>query len=156
MDQGSEILAPSSSVCLPRGPSSLMFSELEVEGRNHDDDPTDSVSENELTLDEDPGEAGRRRGIEGGLADAEGPHPRALPTLLEAMALWYQTPVHAVLCATDEASWCRLGLLDDLCLSADTVHYTVELRHRERERRQRIAGLSSFDDLRQLVLGGVR
>lgn len=84
------------------------------------------------------------------------PHPRALPTLLEAMALWYQTPVHAVLCATDEASWCRLGLLDDLCLSADTVHYTVELRQRERERRQRIAGLGSFDDLRQLVLGGVR
>lgn len=84
------------------------------------------------------------------------PHPRALPTLLEAMALWYQTPVHAVLCATDEASWCRLGLLDELCLSADTVHYTVELRQRERERRQRIAGLGSFDDLRQLVLGGVR
>jgi len=65
------------------------------------------------------------------------PHPRALPTLLEAMALWYQVPVHAVLCATEEASWCRLGLLDDLCLSADTVHYTVELR----ERRQRIVGL---------------
>lgn len=84
------------------------------------------------------------------------PHPRALPTLLEAMALWYQAPVHAVLCATEEASWCRLGLLDDLCLSADTVHYTVELRERERERRQRIAGLGSFDDLRQLVIGGVR
>ena len=84
------------------------------------------------------------------------PHPRVLPTLLEAMALWYQTPVHAVLCATEEASWCRLGLLDDLCLSADTVHYTVELRQRQRERRQRIAGLGNFDDLRQLVLGGVR
>jgi len=84
------------------------------------------------------------------------PHPRALPTLLEAMALWYQAPVHAVLSATDEASWCRLGLLDELCLSADTVHYTVELRQRDRERRQRIAGLGSFEDLRQLVLGGVR
>jgi len=84
------------------------------------------------------------------------PHPRALPTLLEAMALWYQVPVHAVLCATEEASWCRLGLLDDLCLSADTVHYTVELRQRERERRQRIAGVGNFDDLRQLVFGGVR
>jgi hypothetical protein len=42
MDQGTEILAPSSSVCLPQGPSSLMSSELEVEGRDHDDDdPTD-------------------------------------------------------------------------------------------------------------------
>ena len=84
------------------------------------------------------------------------PHPRALPTLLEAMALWYQAPVHAVLCATVVAWWCRLGLLDDLCLSVDTVHYTVELRQRERERRQRIVGLGNFDDLRQLVLGGVR
>jgi hypothetical protein len=84
------------------------------------------------------------------------PHPRALPTLLEAMALWYQAPVHAVLSATEEASWCRLGLLDELCLSADTVHYTVELRQRDRERRQRISGLGSFEDLRQLVLGGVR
>jgi len=84
------------------------------------------------------------------------PHPRALPTLLEAIALWHQAPVHAVLCATDEASWSRLGLLDELCLGADTVHYTVELRSRDRERRQRIAGLGSFEDLRQLVLGGVR
>ena len=84
------------------------------------------------------------------------PHPRALPTLLEAMALWYQAPVHAVLSATDEASWCRLGLLDELCLGADTVHYTVELRQRDRGRRQRLAGLGNFDDLRQLVLGGVR
>jgi hypothetical protein len=61
-----------------------------------------------------------------------------------------------VLCATEEVSWYRLGLLDELYLSADTVHYTVELRQRERERRQRIAGLGSFDDVRQLVLGGVR
>lgn len=84
------------------------------------------------------------------------PHPRALPTLLEAMALWHQTPVRAVLSASDEASWCRLGLLDELCLGADTVHYTVELRQRDRGRRQRLTGLGNFEDLRQLVLGGVR
>jgi hypothetical protein len=84
------------------------------------------------------------------------PHSRALPTLLEAVALWYQTPVHAVLCATAEESWFRLGLLDEFCLSADTVHYTVELRQHGRERRQRIAGLGSFEDLRQLGLRGVR
>jgi hypothetical protein len=84
------------------------------------------------------------------------PHPRALPTLLEAVALWHQTPVHAVLCAQEEASWCRLGLLDDLWLAIDTVHYTVELRRCDHERHQRIAGLGSFDDLRQLALRGVR
>ena len=84
------------------------------------------------------------------------PHARALPTLLEAIALWYQAPVHAVLCATDEESSSRLGLTDDLGLGVDTVHYTVELRERAPARGQRIAGLGSFVDLRQLVLGSVR
>jgi hypothetical protein len=84
------------------------------------------------------------------------PHPRALPSLLEAISLWYQVPVHAVLCATNEESWSRLGLLDELLFGVDTVHYTVELRDRAQGRGQRIAGLGSFDDLRQLVLGSVR
>jgi hypothetical protein len=84
------------------------------------------------------------------------PHPRALPTLLEAVSLWCQAPVRAVLCATEAESWSRLGLLDELELGVDTVHYTVELRDRARGRGQRIAGLGNFDDLRQLVLGGVR
>jgi hypothetical protein len=58
MDQGSEILAPSSSVCLPQGPSTPMSGELEADGRNHDDDvPTDSVHEDERPRDEDPGQA---------------------------------------------------------------------------------------------------
>lgn len=83
------------------------------------------------------------------------PHPRALPTLLEAMALWHQAPVRVVLSAAEAASWCRLGLLDDLWASVDTVHYTVELRHPDPERRQRIDGLGEFRDLRQLALGGV-
>ncbi len=84
------------------------------------------------------------------------PHRRALPTFFEALALWLQRPVHVVLSAAEAESWSRLGLVDDLFLSVDTVHYTVELRHRDRERRQRISGLGSFTDLRQLVLGGVR
>ena len=90
------------------------------------------------------------------LTPSSPPHSRALPTLLEAMSLWHQTPVHAVLCAREEESWCRLGLLDDFWLSIDTAHYTVELRPRERERRLRIAGLGSFDDLRQLAFRGVQ
>jgi hypothetical protein len=83
------------------------------------------------------------------------PHPRALPTLLEAIALWHQTPVLAVLSAAEAESWFRLGLVDPFYLGTDTVHYTVELRDRHHGHRQRIAGLGSFDDLRQLVLGGV-
>lgn len=84
------------------------------------------------------------------------PHPRALPMLLESMALWHQAPVHAVLSADEEESWFRLGLVDPFCAGQDTVHYTVELRRRERGRGLRVAGLGSFDDLRQLGLGGVR
>ena len=33
-----------------------------------------------------------------------GPHLRAIPTLLEAMALWHQAPVRAVVSARDVAS----------------------------------------------------
>jgi len=84
------------------------------------------------------------------------PHRRALPTFFEALALWHQAPVHVVLSAAEAESWSRLGLVDELFVSVDTVHYTVELRHPDRERRRRIPGLGSFTDLRQLVLGGVR
>lgn len=84
------------------------------------------------------------------------PHARALPSLLEAISLWYQAPVHAVLCASDEESWSRLGLTDEFFLGVDTVHYTVELRDHAPGRGQRIAGLGNFSDLRQLALGGVR
>lgn len=84
------------------------------------------------------------------------PHRRALPTLFEALALWHQASVHVVLSAAEAESWSRLGLVEDLCVSAETVHYTVELRHPDRERPQRIRGLGSFTDLRQLALGGMR
>ena len=83
-------------------------------------------------------------------------HPRALPTLLEALSLWHQAPVRVVLSASEAASWCRLGLLDDLWTSLDTVHYTVELRFPDQERHQRIAGFGDFRDLRRLAMGGAR
>jgi hypothetical protein len=84
------------------------------------------------------------------------PHVRALPTLLEALALWHQAPVRAVLSATEPESWFRLGLVEPLELGHGTVHYTVELLHRAPGRGQRITGLGSFEDLRQLELRGVR
>ena len=81
-------------------------------------------------------------------------HPRALPTLLEALSLWHQAPVRVVLCANEAASWSRLGLLDDLHMGLDTVHYTVEVRGLCRDPRQRIAGFGDFRDLRRLAVGG--
>jgi hypothetical protein len=35
---------------------------------------------------------------------SSGPHVRAIPTLLEAIALWHQAPVRAVVSARDVAS----------------------------------------------------
>lgn len=85
------------------------------------------------------------------------PHARALPTLLEAMALWHQAPLRVVLSAREADSWFRLGLVDALCLGVESVHYTVELREPARDRRRRrIDGLGSFVDVRQLELRGVR
>ena len=81
-------------------------------------------------------------------------HPRAMPVLLEALSLWHQTPVRVVLCAAEAASWCRLGLLDELHTGLDTVHYTVEVKGYWRDPPQRIAGFGDFRDLRRLAAGG--
>ena len=85
-----------------------------------------------------------------------GPHRRAIPTLLEAMALWHQAPVHAVVSVRDVASWSALGLAEDLDGGVSTADYTIEMRAPVRERGQRIRGLGSFADAQQLDLCGVR
>ena len=81
-------------------------------------------------------------------------HPRALPTLLEALSLWHQAPLRVVLCAADAERWCQLGLLDGLWYGLDTVHYTVDVRGYWRHPPQRIAGFGDFRDLRRLGAGG--
>lgn len=83
------------------------------------------------------------------------PHPRAMATLLEGIALWHQAPVRVVLAAADLDAWYKHGLVDDTWATVDAVHYTVEVRYPD-EVRQRIEGLGSFRDLRQLALGVVR
>lgn len=84
------------------------------------------------------------------------PHRRALPTLLEALALWHQARARAVISAAALDSWSRLGLVDDFGVAAATIHYAVEVREPGSRRSQRIPGLGSFRDVRQLELGGVR
>lgn len=83
-------------------------------------------------------------------------HPRAMPALLEALSLWHQAPLRVVLSAAEAASWCRLGLLDDMHTAIDTLHYTVDVRGYWRDSPQRITGLGDFRDLRRLAAGGAR
>jgi hypothetical protein len=84
------------------------------------------------------------------------PHRRALPTLLEVMALWHQAPVRAVVSVRDVASWSQLGLAEDLDGGVSTAHYTARMRAPVRDRGQRIRGLGSFADVQHLDLCGVR
>jgi hypothetical protein len=83
-------------------------------------------------------------------------HQRALPTLLEALALWQSRPVHAVLVAGDGDSTSVTSLCPDLAAEyARTPLYTLEVvegRRRPPRRSERIEGLGDFRDLRQLLL----
>ena len=83
-------------------------------------------------------------------------HPRAAPTLMEALALWHQRALSVVLCADVEACSSATRMLDDLGFGERTIHYDVEVALRAHRRRgRRIHGLGHFADLRQLCLEGV-
>ena len=83
-------------------------------------------------------------------------HQRALPSLLEALALWQSRQVHAVLVAGDTDASSVTSLCPDLAAEqARTPLYTLDVveGHRRPPRRSdRIDGLGDFRDLRQLML----
>jgi hypothetical protein len=85
-------------------------------------------------------------------------HPRAAATLLEGLALWYQSPLSVVLCVDEadpsSASDLYDGLGLGLDLSARRLHYEVgvAVHRRPVRRRERLIGLGDFRDLRQLRL----
>jgi hypothetical protein len=77
-------------------------------------------------------------------------HRLAAPMLLEAIALWYQRRVRAVISADADAISSDLGLSDGLGYGVDTVHYEVEwVDPRARRRSRRVRGLGDFRDLRR-------
>ncbi|WP_437644268.1 hypothetical protein [Sorangium sp. So ce362] len=85
-------------------------------------------------------------------------HPRALATLLEAIALWQGMHVHAALAADDErtscdSSLCRDRLTDHGIDPLFTVAW-VPVAGRRR-RRPGIAGMGRFHDLERLLIGEV-
>jgi len=85
-------------------------------------------------------------------------HPRALATLLEAIALWEGLPVRAALAADDEPTSCASSLCRDPRLergidplfSVDWVPVAGR-----RRRRPGIAGMGRFHDLERLLIGEV-
>ena len=81
-------------------------------------------------------------------------HPRAAPTLLEGLALFYQQRLSVVLSVDEADASCVLGLSDGLGLARSTLHYQVEVCEQVR-RGRRLGGLGTFRDLRQLCMRGV-
>jgi len=82
-------------------------------------------------------------------------HPRAMSSLLEAVALWQGVPVRVALAADDEQTsyescLCRAAVLDTGPSPLYTVDW-VPAAGRGR-RRTHIAGMGDFRDLRQLLL----
>ncbi len=87
-------------------------------------------------------------------------HQRALPSLLEALALWQKQQVHAVLVADGRGSTCDTGLFADLAAEhARTPLYTLDWadgrRRGPRRSSERVDGVGDFRDLRQLMLFAV-
>lgn len=81
-------------------------------------------------------------------------HPRALTTLLEAIALWQGVRVRAALAVGDQASGCGTSLCGDFVGDEHTPLYELDivpdLRHVRR--RDELGGMGDFRDLRQLLL----
>ena len=81
-------------------------------------------------------------------------HPRAVPTLLEALAMWQGAPVRAALVADDaDGSSASRLCLDAWADSGGTPLYSLEfVRGLGRRHRDGLDGLGRFHDLRQLTL----
>lgn len=83
------------------------------------------------------------------LSPATRSHPRAAPMLLEAIALWYQKRVHAVISVDADAISSDLGLADGLGCGTETVHYEVSWVDPSELRGRRVRGLGDFRDVRR-------
>jgi hypothetical protein len=83
------------------------------------------------------------------LGPADRSHQRAVPTLLEALALWYQRRAHAVISVGADAVSGDLGLADGLGCGIDTVHYEVAWVDPREFRGRRLRGLGDFRDVRR-------
>jgi hypothetical protein len=81
-------------------------------------------------------------------------HPRALATLLEAVALWQGQPVRAALCAGHPGLSCDSNLFREAFSDDGGALYSVVWARASvpRRRRDHLHGLGRFHDLERLVI----
>jgi hypothetical protein len=81
-------------------------------------------------------------------------HPRAVPALLEALAMWEGTMVRAVVVVDDRdgSSAARLKLDCIADLVGDPLYQLQFVDGHKRHHRDRLDGFGPFHDLRQLVM----
>ena len=81
-------------------------------------------------------------------------HPRAVPALLEALALWEGMPVRAAVSAdgTDGSSATRLRLDSLADFVGDPLYRLEFVPGHKRRHRDLLDGMGAFHDLRQLVM----
>ncbi len=81
-------------------------------------------------------------------------HPRALPMLLEALALWQGATVRAALAVDEQTPRWASALWPELDGAGTTPLYSLDVvaSRRPRRRSDGLGGLGDFRDLRQLLL----
>jgi hypothetical protein len=86
-------------------------------------------------------------------------HPRAMATLLEAIALWQGRPIRAALCADARPGGFDSSLFRETFTDVGGPLYTLDWipapERGRRVRRRDIAGMGEFADLRQLLIDEV-
>ena len=86
-------------------------------------------------------------------------HPRAMATLLEAIALWQGRPIRAALCADARPGGSDSSLFRETFTDVGGPLYTLDwipaLERGRRARRRDIAGMGEFADLRQHLIDEV-
>ena len=86
-------------------------------------------------------------------------HPRSLPSLLEAVALWQGIPVRAALAVYDTSNGCGTSLYHELALDfGRSPLYSLDFvpgADRSRRRRRDLDGMGQFGDLRRLLISEV-
>jgi hypothetical protein len=77
-------------------------------------------------------------------------HRRALPALMESLALWFQSRIYVVLCAKSEEAASSTGLVDGLGCGLGTLHFEVDvLLPGARRAGARLRGLGDLRELRR-------